>query len=70
MGKLLTRQILDLDQEIRRLRSVAEKVLQLSLGVPTAEANAYMILRHIEMLESEISDLVSAMSGKVEGKEG
>jgi hypothetical protein len=43
------------------LKSLAEQVHRLSQSVPAAERNAYMILRHVEMLEIEISDVVTVL---------
>lgn len=58
---MLSAQILDLDREIRKLKSLAEQVHRLSQSVPAAERNTYMILRHVEMLEIEISDVVTVL---------
>ena len=58
---MLSREITDLDREIRKLKAQAEEVYRLSKGFPAAERNAYMILRHLEMLEMEICDVVSAL---------
>ncbi len=58
---MLSAQILDLDREIRKLKPLAERVQRLAQNFPVAERNAYMILRHVEMLEIEISDVVTAL---------
>ena len=50
-----------MDREIRRLRPAAENLQRLAANFPAAERNAYMILRHIEMLEMEIGDVVTAL---------
>ena len=50
-----------MDREIRRLRPAAETLQRLAANFPAAERNAYMILRHIEMLEMEIGDVVTAL---------
>ncbi|MFQ5777081.1 MAG: hypothetical protein ACE5IP_03640 [Terriglobia bacterium] len=57
----MSARILDLDREIRKLRPLAERVHGLAEGFPAAERNAYMILRHVEMLEIEVSDVVTAL---------
>ncbi len=67
---MLSAQILDLDREIRKLKPLAERVQRLAQNFPAAERNAYMILRHVEMLEIEISDVVTALrSGPAAEKE-
>lgn len=53
--------LLAVDAEIRRLRPVAESLSQAARGFPAAERNTYMILRHLEMLEMEICDVVDAL---------
>lgn len=58
---MLSAQILDLDREIRKLKPLAERVQRLAQNFPAAERNVYMILRHVEMLEIEISDVVTAL---------
>ena len=49
----------ELDRLIRQLKSVAERAYEVSQGVPAAEKNLYMVLRHVEMLEIEICDPLS-----------
>ncbi len=65
---MLSEQVLALDQKIRELKIAAEKVQQLAEGYPTAERNVYMVLRHVEMMEREICDVVTALEGGT-GKE-
>ncbi len=51
----------ELAEAIKRLRSAAEKVFELSPGLPVAEKNIYMVLRQIEMLEIEVCDPVTIL---------
>ncbi|MFQ5695005.1 MAG: hypothetical protein ACE5HB_03360 [Terriglobia bacterium] len=67
---MLSARILELDREIRKLKPVAERVHRLAQGLPAAERNAYMILRHLEMLEIEVCDVVTALeAGRDTGEE-
>lgn len=59
---MLSTKILDLDREIKNLKSAAVRVQGLAKNYPAAENNANMILRHVEMLEVEICDLVTALT--------
>jgi hypothetical protein len=52
----------ELARAVRALREAAERVAQLSEGIPVAELNSYMIRQQIEMLEIEICDPVSVLS--------
>lgn len=58
----LSEKFLQLDREVRKLKQQAERVEKLSQDFPAAERNIYMILRHLEMLEMEICDVVTALS--------
>ncbi|MFB3122286.1 MAG: hypothetical protein ACE10H_08895 [Candidatus Binatia bacterium] len=58
---MLSNKTLELAEAIKGLRTSAQKVFELSQGLPVAENNSYMILRQIEMLEIEICDPVAVL---------
>ena len=62
MAEALSPQLLELNQEIKNLRSVVEKIQLLSEGLPVVDRNLQMIFRHLEMLEIEVCDVVEAIS--------
>ena len=53
----------ELARLIGELKELATRASQLSTGNPAAERNLYAVLRHIEMLEIEISDPVRILHG-------
>ena len=53
---MLSNKTQELAEAIKGLRGAAQKVFELSQGLPVAEKNTYMILCQIEMLEIEICD--------------
>ncbi len=59
----------ELARLIGELRELAHRASLLSTGNPAAERNLYAILRHIEMLEIEISDPICVLQGDREGEE-
>ena len=59
--RVLSNKTLELAEAIKGLRAAAQKVFELSQGLPVAENNSYMILRQIEMLEIEICDPVAVL---------
>ncbi len=58
---MLSKKTQELAEAIIGLRTAAQKVFELSQGLPVAENNTYMILRQIEMLEIEICDPVAVL---------
>ncbi len=59
--RVLSNKTLELAEAIKGLRAAAQKVFELSQGLPVAEKNIYMILRQVEMLEIEICDPVAVL---------
>ncbi len=53
----------ELARLVVELKALANRASQLSSGTPAAERNLYAILRHIEMLEIEISDPIRVLHG-------
>ena len=51
----------ELARLVGELKALADRASQLSSGNPSAERNLYAILRHIEMLEIEISDPIRVL---------
>ncbi len=60
------RDLKELARLIAELKKLANHASQLSTGNPAAERNLYAILRHIEMLEIEISDPIRVLRGDSE----
>ncbi len=58
---MLSKKIQELAEAIKGLRAAAQKVFELSQGLPVAEKNIYMILCQVEMLEIEICDPVAVL---------
>ena len=58
----------ELARLVVELKALANRASQLSSGTPAAERNLYAILRHIEMLEIEISDPIRVLRGDPEGE--
>lgn len=56
------RDIQELARAVQALREAAERVAELSQGIPAAALNTYIIRQQIEMLEIEICDPVSVFS--------
>ena len=46
---------------IRELGDLTRKAHEASRGIPAARRNLYLMLRHIEMLEMEISDPIEVL---------
>ena len=67
---VLSKKTQELAEAIKGLRAAAQQVFELSQGLPAAEKNAYMILRHIEMLEIEICDVVAVLAEGNLNREG
>ena len=63
------RDLKELARLVGELKALAKRARQLSTGNPAAERNLYAILRHIEMLEIEISDPIRVLQGDREGEE-
>ena len=62
------RDLKELARLVGELKALAKRTRQLSTGNPAAERNLYAILRHIEMLEIEISDPIRVLQGNREGE--
>ncbi len=58
----------ELGRLIGELKALASRARRLSSEIPAAERNLYAILRHIEMLEIEISDPIRVLHGNREGE--
>ncbi len=63
------RDLKELARLIGELKELAHRAGQLSTGNPAAQRNLYAILRHIEMLEIEISDPIRVLHGDPVRKE-
>jgi len=61
--------LVELARLIGELKALANRASQLSTGNPAAERNLYAILRHIEMLEIEISDPIRILHDDLNRKE-
>ncbi len=62
------RDLKELARLVGELKALANRASQLSTGNPAAERNLYAILRHIEMLEIEISDPIRVLRGDRKGE--
>lgn len=60
----------ELDRLIRQLKQLAERAYDASHSIPAAEKNLYMILRHLEMLEIEVCDPLTALSDEGSPRDG
>ena len=60
------RDLRELARLVGEVKELANRASQLSTGNPAAERNLYAILRHIEMLEIEISDPIRVLYNEMD----